>query len=137
MDEDKKKKLAETEAYLARIRNTIRASRELMESTRLRIAETDRLLERQGLTRETLAKIKITPEQQAVADAELKRMGFNEPLPEVLSVPPKEALIEETKEDPQASFAHQASANFTAGESEGSVENRKRKFNVMMQRFRM
>lgn len=136
MDEDKKKKLAETEAYLARIRNTIRASRELIESTRLRIAETDRLLERQGLTRETLAKIKITPEQQAVADAELKRMGFNEPLPEV-SEPPKDSLIEETKEDPQASFAHQASANFTAGDSEGSVENRKRKFNVMMQRFRM
>ena len=30
-----------------------------------------------------------------------------------------------------------AGANFSAGDGDGSVENRKRKFNVMMQQFRM
>jgi hypothetical protein len=33
--------------------------------------------------------------------------------------------------------ACEAGANFTAGDGDGSVENRKRKFNVMMQQFRM
>jgi hypothetical protein len=30
-----------------------------------------------------------------------------------------------------------AGANFSAGDGDGTVENRKRKFNVMMQQFRM
>ena len=41
----------DTEAYLARIRRTIEQSNRLVEQVGLRIRETDRMLEQQGLTR--------------------------------------------------------------------------------------
>lgn len=135
MDE-KSQLVAETEAYLAKIRKTVRASRSLVETAKLRLAETDRLLESRGLTREQLEQMTITPEQQRAADAELKRMGFDlsdlpaEPVPSERRVP----VAAEASARPAASVA---SANFTAGDGDGSVENRKRKFNVMMQQFRM
>lgn len=128
--------VAETEAYLAKIRKTVRASRSLVETAKLRLAETDRLLESQGLTREQLEKMTITPEQQRAADAELKRRGFD--LADLPAEPVKPAReVSVGFEESVRPAASTASANFTAGDGDGSVENRKRKFNVMMQRFRM
>lgn len=134
---EKSQLVAETEAYLAKIRKTVRASKSLIETARLRIAETDRLLESQGMTREALQKVTFTEEQQRAVDAELERMGY-QPLPEVPRDPVTEAretsVAYEESRRPAASVA---SANFTAGDGDGSVENRKRRFNVMMQQFRM
>lgn len=136
MDEQQRT-LAETEAYLAKIRKTIRASRDLIETARLRISETDRLLEQQGLTREQLANLTITPEQQRLAEAELKRLGFDS-LPEATPEAPQASFTPPESEDPPtAPIASVATANFSAGDGDGSVENRKRKFNVMLQQFRM
>ena len=42
----------DVQAYLARIRKTIAESQNLVSQAELRIAETDRMLESQGLTRE-------------------------------------------------------------------------------------
>lgn len=130
---EKSKIAAETEAYLAKIRKTVSASKSLIESARLRIAETDRMLEKQGLTREQVENITVTEEQQRLVDAELKRMGF-EPLPAVDTPAP---LMPGDTSGAQPREASTASVNFTAGDGDGSPENRKRKFNVMMQRFRM
>lgn len=137
MDE-KSRLVAETEQYLARIRETVRSSRALVETAKLRLEETDRFLASQGLTREALEKMTVTEEQQRAVDAELKRLGF-EPLAEVL---PEESLHEHRElstaiEESERPVVSTASANFTAGDGDGSVENRKRKFNVMMQQFRM
>lgn len=136
----KAKTLAETEAYLAKIRKTVRDSRELVESARLRIAETDRLLESQGFTREQVNGFSFTEEQKRAVNAELASRGLS-PLDaddDVLEEYGAHGISPGSSYDADsASPASEACANFTAGDSDGSPENRKRKFNVMMQRFRM
>ena len=69
----------ETEAYLARIRRTIAESNRLVEQADLRIAETDRLLESQGLTREQVMGFRFTEAQREAVNRELERRGM-EPL---------------------------------------------------------
>ena len=63
----------DTEAYLARIRKTIEASKGLVSQVQLRIAETDRMLERQGLTREQVMAMKFSEAQMEAVNAE--RLG--------------------------------------------------------------
>ena len=67
----------ETEAYLARIRKTIEESNRLVEQVDLRIRETDRMLEQQGLTREQVMAMHFTDAQIEAANAELKRRGMD------------------------------------------------------------
>ena len=69
----------DTEAYLARIRRTIAESTRLVDEANLRIAETDRMLEKQGLTRDQVMGFRFTDEQITAANAELSRRGM-EPL---------------------------------------------------------
>lgn len=69
------------DAYLARIRKTIADSERLVEAAKLRIAETDRMLEKQGLTREQVMGFRFTGEQREAVDRELVRLGL-EPLGE-------------------------------------------------------
>lgn len=71
----------DTEAYLARIRRTIAESNRLVEAANLRIAETDRMLESQGLTRAQVMGFQFTPEQRDMVNRELVRQGM-EPLEE-------------------------------------------------------
>lgn len=125
--------VAETEAYLAKIRKTVAASRELVATAQLRLDETDRLLAREGLTREDVLNFKYTPEQEALVEAKLEEMGMS--LPKVEARDASLTVGEAVAEGPV--WASEASANFTAGDGDGAVENRKRKFNVMMQQFRM
>ena len=66
----------DTEAYLARIRKTIAESERLVESARLRVAETDRMLEKQGLTREQVMNFRFSPEQREAVNRELVRQGM-------------------------------------------------------------
>ena len=76
-----KKDDIETEAYLARIRRTIAESNRLVEQAGLRIAETDRFLASQGLTREQVMGFRFTDEQRDMVNRELVRNGM-EPLEE-------------------------------------------------------
>ena len=69
----------EIEAYLAKIRRTIAESNRMVEQTELRIAETDRMLASQGLTREQVLNFKFTPQQREIVNRELARNGM-EPL---------------------------------------------------------
>ncbi len=115
---------ADTEAYLKKIRQTIKDSRNLIAQAELRIAETDRLLAKEGLTREQLEKMTFTDEQLAVVNAELKRRGL----------PPLDAG-DEPKEKPLRGGGLPPTPDAT--ERDGSAENRRRKFGVMMQQFRM
>ena len=67
----------DTKAYLARIRKTVEESRNLVDQAKLRIAETDRLLESQGLTREQVMAMRFTEAQIDAANEELKRRGMD------------------------------------------------------------
>ncbi len=64
------------EATLARARKTVADSRELMAQVNLRIQETDRLLAKQGLTREQVRSFRFTSEQRQLVNDELKRRGL-------------------------------------------------------------
>ena len=67
----------ETGAYLARIRKTIEKSNRLVEEVGLRIRETDRMLEQQGLTREQVMAMHFSEAQIEAVSAELKRRGLD------------------------------------------------------------
>lgn len=73
MDEAEK----DTKAYLDRIRKTIADSERAVAQAALRIAETDRMLEKQGLTREQVMAMRFSEAQLDAVDAELKRRGMD------------------------------------------------------------
>ena len=118
-------KVRETEAYLARIRRTIAESSRLVEQANLRIAETDRMLESQGLTREQVMGFRFTPEQRKAVNRELARQGL-EPL-------------EEEPEEFRAPVEHERlggeSWNVERGDAE--LAERQRKFGMMMKPFQI
>ena len=112
----------EVEEYLAKIRQTIAQSEHLIAEVDLRIAETDRFLESQGLTREQVLNLKLSGEQRRLVDEELKRRG----LPgleedEARGVPP----------------VYETTPSWGETDSQCDLDNRKRKFGAMMQQFRM
>ncbi len=116
----------EMQAYLAKIRRTINESEALMAQVELRRAETDRLLASQGLTREQVEAMNFTDEQLSAVNEELRRRGL--------------APLEDEwfRPAPPASQGGQAAEpNFDAVDSQGDLENRRRKFNTMMQDFRL
>lgn len=117
----------EIREYLSRIRKTIEESNALVDQTNLRLAETDRLLAAQGLTREQVRGFKFTREQRLAANEELQRMG----LPVI--------------EDDEAAFDFDAAMDEvraaqleTADGQEGDVvDERRRKFGNFMQTYRL
>jgi hypothetical protein len=137
---EKSKIAAETEAYLAKIRKTVRDSKNLVESVKLRMAETDRMLESAGTTREEVMKFSFSASQKEAVNEELERMGLErlaDDADDIRDEYGERVLGPGAAEENIRPTACEAGANFTAGDGDGSVENRKRKFNVMMQRFRM
>lgn len=124
----KSKSMAETEEYLARVRNTVNASKALIAQAELRIAETDRLLAEHGLTREQLMAANFTPEQKQRVNEELKRRGL----------PQLEFDDEPYEEDARLTGEGRAAEpNVEAEDVKPDLENRKRKFNVMMNNYRL
>ena len=113
--------------YLARIRKTIAESEELVAQTELRMRETDRLLESQGLTREQVMGLRFTREQRLAVNEELKRRGL----------PPIEDDGAEADDDPDAPapVGIPAAPTFGSHDSQGDLENRQRKFGMMMKPF--
>ena len=134
MEDAQKRELdSETKAYLAKIQRTISASKELMSQVELRRAETDRMLAAQGLTREQVEAMRFTPEQLKAANAELARRGL--PL-----IDEEEVLMGDARADADARLTgagRAADPNYNPEDTKEDLENRKRKFNVMMSNFRL
>ena len=112
----------ELDAYLAKIRKTIADSRSLVAQAELRFAETDRLLERQGLTREQVMAMNFTDGQREAVNRELERRGM-EPL--------------EFADDAPEAPAEPPSAVRRPVDEGGELENRRMKFSMMMKPFRI
>lgn len=104
----------EIEECLKRVRKSISESEALVEQAERRIAETDELLERIGVTREELRRMRPTLEQMQLVNEELARRGI-EPLEPVEEYVPGEEIA--------------------AGEE--GLEHRKRQFGAMMNGVRL
>ena len=111
----------EVEEYLASIRQTIARSENLVAEAELRIAETDRLLEAQGLTREQLLNLRLSGEQRRRVDEELKRRGL--------------PGLEE--DEARGGPVYETTPSWGATDTQGDLDNRRRKFGALMQQFRM
>ena len=114
------------DAYLARIRKTIADSKNLVSQVQLRIAETDRMLESQGLTREQVVAMRFSSAQVDAVNAELKRRGMD----------PLERWENEGLSGPEEfSVGRQPSSADTSSDSE--LAERQRKFGMMMKPFQI
>ena len=114
----------DTEAYLARIRKTIADSSALVSQAELRIAETDRMLAKQGLSREQVMAMRFSQEQIDMANAHLARLGM-EPL--------DAAALEAGAAESDAG----AGGGAPSGEPGAELSERRRKFGMMMQPFQI
>ena len=114
------------DAYLARIRKTIEDSRSLVAEAELRVAETDRMLEKQGLTREQVMAMRFSEAQMEAVNAELARRGFS----------PLERWENDGLSGPEEfSVGRQPSADAASSDSE--LAERQRKFGMMMKPFQI
>jgi len=125
--DDRQRSQAEIESYLAMIRKTIADSERLVSQAELRIAETDRLLASQGLTREQVMAMNISNSQLDAANAELKRRGLPTLDGGWDGVPPVE-------EDPPPGPDGVAEA---VDGADGDLDARREKFGIMMKPFRI
>ena len=116
----------ETEAYLARIRRTIAESNRLVEAVGLRMAETDRMLESQGLTREQVMNFRFTENQLEAVNRELVRRGME---PSVYT-----GLNSGLDSDTPIVAPPEAREDGPAG---GELAERQRKFGMMMKPFQI
>ena len=119
----------DVQAYLARIRKTIADSKRVVAQAELRIAETDRMLERQGLTREQVMAMRFSDAQKRAVDAELRRRGLD----------PLEWWGDRDEgAETQGSDSHQTikPSNYQTS-SDAELENRQRKFGMMMKPFQI
>ena len=119
----------DVKAYLARIRKTIADSKNMVSQVELRIAETDRMLERQGLTREQVMAMQFSDAQLDAVNEELKRRGFD----------PLEKWTMNDRAAPGEDPAIKAEAPYVgeAATSDAELENRQRKFGMMMKPFQI
>ena len=118
----------EMNEYLARIRKTIADSQALVSQAELRIAETDRLLEQQGITREQLLAMRFSEEQRQMVNAELERRGL----------PP--LSDEDFGDGPDAGTLASDYTPFAGGEpapGDDELERRRQKFGMMMKPFQI
>ena len=122
----------DVQAYLARIRKTIADSKRIVSQAELRIAETDRMLERQGLTREQVMAMRFSDAQMEAVNAELKRRGLD-PLE-------KWSKAEGPAEEDRGSglpYGETWEAQDREAASAAELENRQRKFGMMMKPFQI
>ena len=122
-EKDRQKKLDE---YLAGIRKTIADSSRLLSQVELRIAETDRLLERAGLTREQVMRMRFSDEQIEAVNAELARRGMPPVDPDDFAATP----------EPGGESAPGAPGGLPAADA-GETAARSAKFGMMMKPFRI
>ncbi len=127
MDEQGRRSEEETRAYLARIRKTIADSESVVSQVELRIAETDRMLAQQGLTREQVMQMQFSEAQLEAVNAELKRRGMD-PLE-------KWSAGDAERQDAGSAGADAAPPLEPSGDAE--LAERRRKFGMMMKPFQI
>ena len=115
----------ETKAYLARIRKTIEESSRLVEQVDLRIRETDRMLEQQGLTREQVMQMRFSDAQLEAVNEELKRRGLD----------PLEKWAMTDSGEPDVPYVSGLASDDVAPDAE--LAERQRKFGMMMKPFQI
>ena len=120
----------DVQAYLARIRKTIADSKRIVSQTELRIAETDRMLERQGLTREQVMSMRFSEAQMEAVNAELKRRGLD-PLERW------EMGDGQVKVEDEVQGEHERAYGDSRATGDPELENRQRKFGMMMRPFQI
>ena len=118
----------ETGAYLARIRKTIEKSNRLVEEVGLRIRETDRMLEQQGLTREQVMAMHFSEAQIEAANEELKRRGLD---------PLEKWELEDEASHTASEFDSAISPSPEDVSSNAELAERQRKFGMMMKPFQI
>lgn len=116
----------DVQVYLARIRRTIAESESLVSQAELRIAETDRMLERQGLTREQVLNFRFTEAQREAVNEELRRRGLE----------PMEWDVEDDAGH-EAMDASRVSGLASDSASASELAERQRKFGMMMKPFQI
>lgn len=118
----------DTREYLARIRKTIADSRNLVSQAELRIQETDRMLEQQGLTREQVMAMRFSDAQREAVNAELKRRGLD----------PIEIWdeVDSHRLRPVDDFSADVKVP-TEASTDDEVSYRQRKFGMMMKPFQI
>ncbi len=119
-------KMRETEAYLARIRKTIAESNSLVEQVGLRMRETDRMLEQQGLTREQVMAMHFSDAQIEAANEELKRRGMDP-----IEKWERDGLTE------QEEFSVGRPQPTVEASADAELAERQRKFGMMMKPFQI
>ena len=122
----------EIKEYLARIRDTIAKSEMVVSQAALRIAETDRMLESQGLTREQVMAMRFTDAQGAAANEELKRRGMD-PL-EKWDVAQGASYDEMHALRPETPLYGPGPSS---ADADAELENRQKKFGMMMKPFQI
>ena len=128
MTDEKGRSKQEMDAYLARIRKTIADSQNLVSQAELRIAETDRMLEQHGLTREQVMAMKFSDAQMEAVNEELKRRGLD-PLEKW------EADAEMSQDELDSSYVSSLPSSDSA--PGGELAERQRKFGMMMKPFQI
>ena len=129
--EDWNKSQEEVEAYLAMIRKTIADSERLVSQAELRIAETDRMLEQQGLTREQVLGMQFSDAQLAAANAELERRGL---APMATGAGEEDSGWDANREAADAPLAQGVGLPDSAADD---PDRRREKFGMMMKPFRI
>jgi len=119
---------ADSDAYIAMIRKAIAESSALVTQAEMRIAETDRFLSEQGLTREQLLNVKFTPEQKLAVNEELRKRGLPV-IEDDLDMAEDLARID--------SVGRPVEPNFEAGDVHTDLKERHRKFGLMMKPFQI
>ena len=117
----------DVQAYLARIRKTIAESEALVSQVDLRIAETDRMLERNGLTREQVLNLRFSAQQREAVNEELRRRGFE----------PFDAWEEADLKRELESSRQEAKFDAPEPVADGELAERQRKFSMMMKPFQI
>ena len=128
------KKGNDIEAYLAGIRKTIADSNAVVAQAELRIQETDRMLAQQGLTREQVLAMQFSEDQVRAANEELRRRGM-EPFDDEAV-----AMLTQPQDQLGDSLPDMASGSPIPGPDAASgaeLENRQRKFGMMMKPFQI
>ena len=122
------------EAYLAGIRKTIADSNALVAQAELRIQETDRMLAQQGLTREQVLAMQFSDDQVRAANEELKRRGMA-PLDDDAIAMLTQPSGQVGDSEPDAAFG--SPIGVPNATSDAELENRQRKFGMMMKPFQI
>lgn len=127
----------DTEAYLARIRRTIAESNRLVDQVELRIRETDRALEAQGLTREQVMSIRLSDEQRVAMNRELARLGIDPRTVADVMAPDVDAGQEVGAPKPVADARREDVAPQSVDDAADDLAHRRMKFGLMMKPFQI